>query len=458
MNQTLFAKLLSTDKLYAILIICTIIYLFWQISLCGAILAAQTMEASQRLSELAKLTVGFGTALFTFRSIYKKFRLSIAFIIAFVLGFGAMKTEDFLVNHYAEQTNAQERTEAKAIQLFNEAQVHGVISLDNLPQEIVSEPIKLKAFSKVLGFSIWNNTTLASEIFNKKSTILYALYGQELFNKVDKEYDEYINKYLSNIANITNVKQDLARLNFAELSHSLNAELVRYAACASQKCRDKLNTRVQKYVDRNFPHIPLTFNLQDFCKKTSSTVYVLGKPVAGEAQEVCATSESDLFTYAQEQLSNKIQTKIDDSSIPEHIKSKLLSETMLSLEEWRGVWKEHIDNIMLEREQDEFGNPAQYGDGGSHAEEGKDYAVAIFLPPIALGFSITVSFLHIASLLATATKCVVPSFIAVFSIYLLPALFATSAPLDGFAGIYATWLIFWQGFLFPLGIFKQFIL
>lgn len=450
---------LQYNKLYIFLVIVTVVYLFWQISLCGAILSAETLEDSQRLTDLARLTVGMGTALFVFRTNYTRLKIPIALIIASLLGFGAMTAEDEIVDMFAEHTSGQERNEAKSVQLFNEAHIKGLVTFDNMPTSITDDVIKVKVFSKVLGFSVWKNQDLIKEIFGKRGHVLHAIYGQKLYDKVDMEYDTYVKKFKEHSAKLMEAKQELHSLNFAALAKDLNGQLVAYSACLDASCRQRIVERVQKYIQRNMPDLPFSVRLQDFCKISSGdTVYAMGRPVQGKQERICGVSEQELFSYATQQFDAKLDKAFHDVSVPKDILPKITSGTMLTLEAWRSIWKGHIEEKIAQQEEETFGKPERYGNGGSHAEEGKEYAVSVFLPPIALGFSITVCFLHIASLCSALFKRALPCYLGALSIYVLPAFFAIPIPLQGFAGMYAQWLVFWQSFLFPLGIFRNFIL
>lgn len=58
-------------------------------SISGAILTAQSVESSHRLSELARSTAGFGTALIVFRAVYRRFGRKLVLPVALVAGLGA---------------------------------------------------------------------------------------------------------------------------------------------------------------------------------------------------------------------------------------------------------------------------------------------------------------------------------------------------------------------------------
>ncbi len=450
---------LRDDKILRYLLVITFFYILWQISLCGAILSADNMEDSQRLSELAQWTVGIGMALLIFRSFYKKLRYSIIVPLALLGGFLAMETEDAIVRLFSENASAQERLEAKKVQLFNQALSQGIVSLTALPKSISENPIKVKAFSKVLGFSIWTSPALVQEINAQTKTVLTAVYGQEMYDKIDAEYNTYVRKYNEHSRTFLQTQQNLLSLNFMDIASKLNPQLKSYAACTTEACRAKISRRVQNYFSKHYSQANFSFALEDFCtQENQGGRYVAGKLVSSSSIKVCGTSEQALYDYVQKRLEQTKQDVFSGTDIPQSIKEQLQTGTMFSLEQWRNLWKTHAHERIAAIEKDDFSNAADYADDGKWAQEGKDYAISIFLPPVALGFSITVCFLHLLSLCVALFQRVKIFSILAINIYAAPAFFATGVPLSGFSGIYASWLIFWQSTFFPFGILRHIIL
>lgn len=442
-----------------VLTVCTLLYLIWQMSLSAAILSAESIETSQRLSDLARLTVGFGTALFVFRVAYARLGYFVAILLALIFGFVAMKTEDAIVNSLADNTSAQARLEAKTIQLFNTALAQGKVTLPDLPGEIATNTVKIKAFAKVLGFAIWNNPVLIREVSAKTSSVLNALYGQEMYHDIDAGYDRYAASFAQAADKVTAMQDALSRINFAAYAHDLNGQLVEYSICNTDACRRKIAERVQQYMTKILPDSQLEIDLNAFCKDMAKPVrYIMGKPILGPTKRICSTSENNLYMYVLRQIEAAIESVFIDLELPEKVKTKILKGSLLSLEEWRNVWEDYVVEEIEKRKIAEFSNPEQYSDTGEFAQKGKAFAVAVFLPPIALGFSVTVCFLHLTSLCATLTRrprlcCFVASIV-----YFLPVFFAAPVPIGGLAGVYARWLVFWEGTLFPFGILKCLIL
>lgn len=450
------ARRLRRLSLFQWLLVVTVVYLLWQVSLSGAILTAQSVEQSDRLSELARRTVGFGTALFVFRAAYRRFGWKLVLPVALVAGWGAMWAEDALVNHFAAESSAQARLEAKTIQLFTAAMARGKVTLPELPAEIADAPLKAKAFSRVLGFAIWNDPALVRQITERTDAVLSAIYGQELYDKADAGYDRYHAAWSAGAEKLRAAREALARINFAQYARDLNGQLGQYAACTTDDCRGKITQRVNAYLHRNLPDLGLELDMEAFCRDERQPArYVMGRPVPGAAVRICSTSEKDLHAWAQERLGGQNFATVPDlADLPAAVRTRILSGDFLSLEAWRAIWKTHIAGELSARRQREFGQPEQYADGAALEKEGKAFAISVFLPPVALGFSVTVCFLHLASLGAALTRRPRLCALVAAVCYVLPAIFATPVPLSGFAGIYARWLVFWEDALYPLGALR----
>ena len=55
------------------------------------------------------------------------------------------------MSHFAAESSAVARLEARAIQLFTVAVARGTVTLPDLPAEIASAPLKMRAFSRLPG-------------------------------------------------------------------------------------------------------------------------------------------------------------------------------------------------------------------------------------------------------------------------------------------------------------------
>lgn len=454
-------KFLKHLSLFKWLIILTVLYLFWQISLSGAILIADSEDASHRLSELAKNTVGFGTALFVFRATFRKIKLIIAFILAMVLGWAAIQAEDGIVNYFAKRTTGQERLEARTILLFNTALLKESVTLPDLSEQIAGNPVKLAAFSKILGFAIWNNPTLMSQIMRMGKDLLISLHGQEAYNKADKEYERYVEVFKQSALDREKTEKFIKQANFAAWLSDLNKILVMYAGCTDDSCKNHLQSQVDSYVSRSFGDLGLKLTLDDFCRKESgSSRYYMGKKIESIENLVCSTSEQEFQTYVIKQIDEiKLKNAPDEiKALPHEISSRILSSELIKLDEWRKIWAQYIDSEFASKSEAEFANTDRYAANGADAEAGRNFAISVFLPPVALGFSITVCFLHLASLLSAATHKPLACGIFAATIYLLPVFFGVTTPLSGIAGIYAKWLVSWEGILYPFGIFRWLII
>lgn len=455
------------------LVAITVVYLFWQISLSGAILTADSPEKSTSLSELAKNTVGFGMFLFVFRLGSVVFSKNsginikdstktrwfwILLAISFLSGWVAMTAEDRLVSYFARKTSGQERLEAKKILFFNSAITQNKVRFPDLPKDIQESRVRTLAFVKALGFAIWNNKSLIEEINNLLNPVLNAMYGDKYYSEINREYDEYVKFFNDYWQKKNSFQTAITGVNFAQYAHYLAISLQRYGACVNDECRKKIKDDINLRIRKQFGDLAaeIEFEPEDFCKIEKQQDRYIGGRLAGESVfKICTVSEKELRDY----FFNFIKTKPEgfsakNDSLPEDIKNSFLDGKALNIKEWRSLFGKNVDREIEKIKATEFGNPKAYEKKGPKETEGEQYAISIFLPPVALGFSIGVCFLHAASLvilffghsplvwLTTACICISPCFLA------------QSVPLKGSWGIYAKWLVFWEGELYPVGILR----
>lgn len=433
----------------------TALYVIWQISLSGAILSASSMEASDRLSSLAQKTVGFGMGLFVFRILYTRLRWYITIPIAISAGFLAMWIEDATVDYFAEETSDKARMDAKKIQIFSWAMLEDKVILSDLESGIRENRIKLKAFAKILGLAIWNSPKLVAQLDASLGPIFNALYGKEAHQNIDAGYARYVEAFKNSQARLGQIQSVLSKINYAQYARDLNRQLGAYAACVSDECRAKIAQRVNGYLEKTLPELDLKLDLEAFCHmERQSGRYVLGRISGVREEKICSTDEKNLHAFIQKNFAQKLKESVNLDEIPSHLRDKILSRELISLSSWREMWKKEINAGIEKRKLEEFADPERYGPAGALAKEGKAYAVSIFLPPVALGFSVTVCFLHLASLGAALTHKPTTCAIIAFICWLAPAVFATPVPISGLGGIYGRWLVFWEGWLYPLGLLR----
>ena len=77
---------------------------------------------------------------------------------------------------------------------------------------------------------------------------------------------------------------------------------------------------------------------------------------------------------------------------------------------------------------------------------------------MALGFSVLVCILHLANVLVMLFGHALVWTAFGIALALAPLLFSPQLPFGGFAGTYASWLVDWEAFLYPFGIFRSFII
>ncbi|MDE6734291.1 MAG: hypothetical protein K2J64_02350 [Desulfovibrio sp.] len=446
----------------------TVLYIFWQISLSGAILTAADMETSRRLSSLARWTVGLGGFLFVFRLTWgrpftarlRQARRVLPVGLGLVAGALFVCAEDAIVDHYAARADAQARMEAKTIQLFGAAFLKGKVRLPDLAAEAAQDPVKARAFLKVLGFAIWSDPTLIAEVNSQRAAILGALQGDAPYRRIDSAYADYA----ARAAAWQNAESQLRRIPYAEWAALLNPVLGQYAACTNDQCRAEISSKVKAYLGRYMQkkglELPLDIDLDAFCETRHETRYVMGREVRGGESRTCAASEQSL----RGQVDSMARAAMDKAlerlrDLPPAIRSRVADlSSPLSLEAWRALFKSQIDAEIEKRLNAEFGDPARYAEGAPEAAQGRDYAISVFLPPVALGFSVLVCLLHLANVLTMLFRHALLWSAGAAGLCLLPLLFATPVPLSGMAGLYARWLMQWEALLYPFGIFRGLIL
>lgn len=459
-----FLQRVKNYHLLHILIAITVLYLFWQISLSGAILTANNPEKTRTLSDIARYTVGFGMFLFVFRTCCGKFFYSLTvaqslkkylfwliMLFSVLAGWGAMAAEDAIVNHYADRTSGQDRLDAKLILFFNQAFDTGKVSLPDLSSSIADNKIGSRTFAKMLGFAIWTNPALIKQIKSQAALILTAIHGQQWYDKIDNSYDEYINNF-KKFSNEFGSFDILERRNFSRDSSMLNQQLAKFAKCSTEECRDKITDQTKHYIKNNIGNFPI--ELTEFCKKIPVERYVMGKKISDKESLECSVTETELYQWILGKKKEFINKSFEKSGLQEDMLANLDFQKPVSREVWRERFLKNMEKEIKQIERKEFAQPENYGAGGTEEIKGRDYSIAIFLPPIALGFSVTVCFLHLASLVARFTRFSLISYIAAFVIWLSPFFFATAIPLSGFWGEYGRWLIFWEETLYPFGILR----
>ena len=443
-----------------LLTLVTLLYLIWQMSLSGAILTATTEEQSRRLSDLARWTVGFGTALLTVRMAYAKGgRPLLVGLLALALGYGATRLEDALVNTMADRTSGEERQDAKAILLFNRGLSEGKAHMTELAPQIAHSQVRLKAFSKVLGFAVWQDPALMEELRRINEKVFPALFLPRIYAAVDKKYAEYVGVYNTYAVQFQEIKDTLTSTNYAQLSHMLRQQLIQYAQCSGATCQ-QLQHQVDRWLQKN--NMPMTVSLGDFCRHVPGAgVYVMGRSVGASSQRICTVTEAELYAHAKQSLRAELLAKIQEKSsgdISGAELEELLDGPGLTLEQWRQRAEPHVQKKLDELRAENFRPATAYAKGGPYADEGREHSIAVFLPPVALGFSVVVCVLHLTSmaivLLGHSRLCTALGALALF----LPALCAAAVPLSGFAGIYARWLIFWEAAFYPCGLLRPLIL
>lgn len=446
----------------------TLAYIFWQISLSGAILSASDIQSSERLSSLARWTVGLGGFLFTFRVCWgRKFTKrgsqgfwTIPAILGLIIGIAFVWTEDAVVNHFADKADAQSRMDARTIQLFNSAFLQGKAVLPDLPASISENPVMASAFSKVLGFAIWSNPALIKSINDSRQKIITALNAEAAYEKIDAGYNEYI----SAMDKVLKANAALRKIPYAEWAEMLNPQLGSYAACISDKCRADIRERISGYLKNYFSKtgfpLDLDFDPENFCVTRHEKRYAMGREIKGQESRICHASEDSLQKHAEGMLRKALNESLpENAQLPEKIRERLLDvETPLSLDEWRAMFKDAFAEETGRKEKEEFGDPSVFGETGSQAAEGRNLAISIFLPPVALGFSVLVCILHLANIMTMFFGHPVIWTGCGITLAFSPLLFSPGVPLAGFAGYYARWLLEWEAMLYPLGIFRGLII
>lgn len=441
-----------TAQMPKILVVMTVLYLVWQISLSGAILDADTLDKSERLSNLAKNTVGFGVALFVFRAYWKRFKWRFLIPVAITCGFCAMWLEEATVDGIAARSTPEERLEAKSIQMFNKLLFDGKANIP-MPAEIANNKIKSRAFLKVYNLYIWDNPELSAAMRERAKDMAMAEKGQEIYDQIDAGYERYYKEWNSKTKKYYDAIKNLKGLNFPSLANMLNEHLVTYGACGDNKpCMEKIQNGVSSYVSSLVKDVPVNISLEDFCRiENAGKQYVAGRVVGESFIKKCDTDEKRLYDYVFSKV-DAFKSQSLPKDIPPEI-AKKISEKFLSIDEWRELWKKHLDSEMSKQENQEFDKGA-FAETGEKSVQGRNYAVSVFLPPVALGFSASVCFLHLASLLTMLLGHGAIIGIGTACVWAAPAIFAVKTPLDGFMGIYASWLVFWEEFLYNFGFLK----
>ena len=446
----------------------TLIYVIWQFSLSSAILMTETVEQSRSLSNIARFTVGLGAALWIFRlGNSKKVKFKIVIIVAILVGYCAMLIEDMIVNSFADRTTGEERRGAAALLIFDNGYKNGLAVFTDLAPEIADSKLRSIIFLKVMSLIIWQDKELRKKIYTIVEKKLFkSLVLEKVITEIDALYDIYANAY--NSSNYQQIRE-LKHINFYQYVNHLKKYLSRYEKCYDEMCRKSIQDEIEILYRKG--KIPISLPLEAFCQMIPIDRYVNGRKISVGTRRSCAADERRIALVTEETMREKYIDKIKANAgdllkwvTIEEIERLLSDSHVITPSEWRELplIKKRVDKIIQEELARRLPQADVFGTGGSRAEEGRELCISIFLPPVALGFSLAVCFLHILTticLVLSSKRDTVLVFLAGFTTFLLPAYLATSVPIVGFAGAYARWLIFWEVWLVnPLAILRPVIL
>lgn len=440
-------KLLEENRVFAVLMGVTVVYLFWQVSLSAAILTAGTLEESQRLSRLAKFTVGFGSALLVLRMLaLRKAHLCWLILLPLVAGYVAVWTEDAIVDTFAERATGEDRRDAQQILLFNDGLINGVVTLEDLAPHIAAHPVQVRAFAKVLGFAVWHNPALMGQVRNLNLQVLDALTLPAIYKKIDEGYARYVAFAQKQGQELAEAQRSLNTMPFENMTIDLNRALNRYNNCGKNtQCRKAIQERTNRELANRNITVPV--RLEAFC---------------GDDGMGCVATPKAVYEYFLAEMDAMVQPALDELHRKEGVAPGTFTLAMLNpiltQEAWRQRMVAAAQKTLAQEQAQRFQPAEHYAEGGVLAREGKDFCIAVFLPPVALGFSVIVCFLHI-----TNVAVVFFGHARLFSglaaaVLAWPLLFGPSLPLAGLSGMYARWLVFWESTIYPYAIFKNLIL
>lgn len=464
-NSTMkqFGKLLRKNPVLWL----TLAYVIWQLSLSGAILSAATENQSRSLSDLARITVGLGAGLWVVRlGVAKHCRPVLVGILALVLGWGAMQLEDTIVNACADRTDPGQRRDACAVLLLNKALLEGTAELQTLSDEISSDPTKRRVFAKVLGFAVWRDESLMKEVRYAADKSIDGNALPAIMKEVDTRYERYKKEYEEHADAFKKAERQINTADYAHLLPKLNPQLAKYATCGEDHaCKSKIQSNVDRWLQHNGFNFSLP--LEAFCRQEPVIEYVNARPVTQSYRTVCYAKEEDVVAVLRKELLSKLTSKDLPEGVTEEQLRRGFSDKPFTHAQWRKEAEPRIRQKLSELRREYLPPAEEFAPGGPQEETGRERCIAIFLPPVALGFSLVVCVLHILTTLVMLGRPSQPgsrkrAWIIMgsgFLALLLPAFFGPDIPLEGFAAPYARWLIFWESYLaYPFGILRPLIL
>jgi hypothetical protein len=176
-----------------ILAVATLIYLALHSGLSAAILSAVTPAAAARAEEAGKYVLGCGAALIATRIALAQGLMPAGVAgLALVAAILAVQIEARTVDVLVARTSGQARQDAQDAALLAQAYRVGRVQVAGLSPAISDSRTKRRAYASVLGLAVWTDGQLLDQVRSARLAAVRALYGGEVYRKIDASYREYL--------------------------------------------------------------------------------------------------------------------------------------------------------------------------------------------------------------------------------------------------------------------------
>jgi hypothetical protein len=449
---------MTSQNLNKLLLVLSVVYLAHEFAFNSELISVPLQNA-HNLEMFGRALAGFGGALLAVRLVAKKTDNVIAFAVTFLLaGMVVFVTQKAMVEKYVDSTTGQERADAQDLTYLNYAFQGGMAKVPGLPDDIAKSTVRTRAWSTIFALNTWKDPERMELIRADRLQIGRAVTGKQAVAKVDQGFEEYkkgLAVYAEAAQQAEHMAQEAEQMapQIAQLIRSFekNIQTTRFGGESYKNWTEIFRSKSMKMTGHVVPHTV-------FCDERPVYGYVMGRKQETGIMTDCATSPDEITARLRGFLKEQLNTGVADN-LPAALKGIDLDPSKpLTLAEWREKVGGKAFEVIDRQFAANFKTPASYANGGEHESEGKSYARAVVVPPIAIAFSLFFAVLNgtvlLVQLLARRmepTKARGVTFAAVGILLVLPLLLGHDVMMDGIPGLVTKWVVTMEGWIYPLG-------
>jgi hypothetical protein len=367
-------------------------------------------------------------------------------------------TQKALVEKYVDSTTGQERADAQDLTYLNYAFQGGMAKVPGLPDDIAKSTVRTRAWSTIFALNTWNDPERMELIKADRGQIGRAVTGKQAVTKIDQGFEEY-KKGLAEYAEAAKKAEQVAKEaedmapQIAQMIRDFQSTIEgsRFGGKSYKGWTEMFRTRSMKMTGHVIPHTT-------FCDEKPVYTYVMGKKQMTGIVANCVTTPEEVTARLRSFLKDQLAAGVADRMPPTLQGIELDPSKPMTLAQWRekvgGRAFEAIDRQFLGN----FKAPDSYANGGAHELEGKGYARAVIVPPVAIAFSLFFAVLNgtllLVQLLARKmepAKTRNATIGAIAFLLVLPLLIGPDVMVEGLPGLVTKWVVTMEGWIYPLG-------